>query len=43
MGLFNFGVAIEANNYETETEDQVWIKNENGQLVLMEEKHYDSN
>ena len=43
MNFFNFGVAIEANNYEIETTDQIWLKNEDGQLVLMEENNNDSN
>ena len=42
MILFNFGVATEANNFETETFDQVWIKDDNGQLVLMEDKDDES-
>lgn len=41
MGLFNFGVATEANDYEINMEDQVWIKNDKGQLVLMEAKNND--
>lgn len=43
MILFNFGVATEANDFETETLDQVWIKDDNGQLVLMEDKDNESN
>lgn len=43
MILFNFGVATEANNFETETFDQVWIKDDNGQLVLMEDNDNESN
>lgn len=44
MNLFNlFRVATEPNNYETETEDQVWIRNDKGQLILMEVKDDDDN
>lgn len=43
MILFNFGVATEANNFETETLDQIWIKDDNGQLVLMEDKDDEDN
>lgn len=43
MNFFNFGVATEANNYETETTDQIWIKDDNGQLILMEDKNDASN
>lgn len=44
MNLFNFfTVATEPNNYETKTEDQVWIKNDKGQLILMEVKNDDDN
>ena len=42
MNLFNFfTVATEPNNYEVKTEDQVWIKNDKGQLVLIEVKNND--
>ena len=41
MSLFHFGIATEANNYETDTEDQIWIKNDKGELV--EDKSYDNN
>ena len=44
MILFNFGVATEANDYEVQDiEDQIWIKTENGTLVLMEDIDYGSN
>lgn len=44
MNLFNlFRVATEPNDYEIETEDQVWIINNEGQLVLMEVKDDDDN
>ncbi len=44
MNLFNFfTVATEPNDYETITEDQVWIKNDKGQLILMEVKDNDDN
>lgn len=42
MILFNFGVATEANNFETETLDQVWIKDDKEQLVLMEDNDNES-
>jgi len=35
MALFRFGVATEKNNYEEDTEDKVWIRNEDGKLVLI--------
>lgn len=39
MNIFNkFNVATEANNYSEESTDQVWIRNEQGELVLMEVK-----
>lgn len=44
MILFNFGVATEANNYEPEDiEDQIWVKAEDGTLVLMEDTNYGDN
>jgi len=44
MILFNFGVATEANDYEIQdTEDQIWIKAEDGSLVLMEDIDYGDN
>lgn len=44
MNLFNlFRVATEPNDYETEIEDQVWIRNDKGQLILMEVKDDDNN
>jgi hypothetical protein len=44
MNLFNlFRVATEPNDYETEIEDQVWIRNDKGQLILMEVKDDDDN
>lgn len=43
MSLFHIGVATEANNYSEETNDQVWIRNENGKLVLVEDKEYEDN
>lgn len=42
MSLFHFGVATEANDYDMKTEDQIWIRNDNGELVLMEEDEDDS-
>lgn len=38
MILFNFGIATEPNNYENKEEDQVWIKDDRGQLILVEVK-----
>ena len=38
MKLFNFGTAIESNDYFEDTPDEVWIRNDNGELVLMEEE-----
>ena len=43
MGLFHFGVAIEANDYIADTEDQVWIKGDNGQLTLLEDSKDENN
>lgn len=43
MGLFNFRVATEANNYTADTEDQIWIKGDNGQLVLLEDSANENN
>lgn len=38
MALFHFGVATEANDYEiTNIEDQIWVRTEDGKLVLMED------
>jgi len=38
MALFNFGVATEANIHEIfDCQDEIWIKNDKGQLVLMED------
>jgi len=43
MNLFNlFRVATEPNDYEIEMEDQVWIKDDKGQLILMEVKNDDN-
>ena len=36
MKLFNFGVAKEPNNYELDTEDEIWVL-DNGKLVKMED------
>lgn len=44
MGLFNFGVAIEANDYEDENIlDEVWIKNDKGELVKLEDDEDETN
>lgn len=43
MNLFHFGTATESNDYYTETLDQIWIKDDNGQLVLMEDKDDEDN
>lgn len=43
MILFNFGIATEANDFETKNLDQVWIKGDNGQLVLMEDSSNENN
>lgn len=43
MRLFNFGVATEANDYIADTEDQVWIKGDNGQLTLLEDSTNENN
>lgn len=37
MKLFNFGIATEANNYEAAETEEIWVKNEQGQLVLVED------
>lgn len=39
MALFRFGVATEANDYNVETEDQIWVKTNDGRLVLVEDKN----
>lgn len=41
--LKRFSVATEANNYIEETEDQIWVRNEQGELVLMEENEDEDN
>lgn len=43
MMLFNLGVATEHNDYNEENEDQVWIKMDNGRLVLMEDSSNENN
>ena len=44
MSLFYFGVATEPNNFTQKGQkDQVWIKNDKGQLILMEVKDNDDN
>ena len=43
MKLFNINVATEANDYMTDTDDQVWIKGDNGQLILLEDSTDESN
>ena len=41
MSLFRFGVATENNNYEEETEDKVWVRDESGYLILVEGVKYE--
>lgn len=43
MALFRFGVATEANNYNIEIEDQIWIKTEDGHFILMEDDENEGN
>lgn len=43
MNLFHFGTAKEPNNFYDETLDQIWIKGDNGQLVLMEDSTDENN
>ena len=43
MNLFHFGVATESNDFYAEILDQIWIKGDNGQLVLMEDSKDESN
>ena len=33
--ILKIGVATENNNYEEDAEDKVWIRNEDGKLVLI--------
>lgn len=42
MKLFN-KIAIDANDYFEDTPDEVWVRNENGELVLMEEENDENN
>ena len=42
MILFRFGVATEKNNYEEDSEDKVWIRDINGNLVLMGGENHES-
>lgn len=43
MNLFRFGVATEANDFEeTEQLDEIWIKNDKGQLIQLED-NYENN
>lgn len=37
MALFHFGVATEPNNFTEDAEDKIWIKDEDGNLVLVED------
>ena len=41
MRFFRLGVATEANNYIEEQEDQIWVKSEDGHLVLVEDSSDD--
>ena len=44
MGLkdiLKIGVATEKNNYEEDSEDKVWIRNEEGKLILMGGEHHE--
>ena len=43
MVLFHFGVATEPNNFDADTNDQVWIKGDNGQLILLEDSTNENN
>lgn len=43
MALFHFGVATEANDYEKFEDDQIYIRNDNGELVLLEGIENDNN
>lgn len=36
MALFHFGVATEANDYEKIEDDKIFIRNDKGELVLLE-------
>ena len=43
MTFFKFGVATEANNYEEiDKEDEIWICNNNGELILVEDVNYEN-
>lgn len=43
MPLFRFGVATEPNDYyKDEQTDEIWIRNDEGQLVLVEDNSYES-
>ena len=37
MNIFNIGVATEANNYEKEAEDEIWIRTEDGRFIKLED------
>ena len=39
MSLFNFGVATEPNDYFADMDDQIWIKDDKGQLILLEDEN----
>lgn len=41
MALFRFGVATEKNIYEEDIEDQIWIRDINGNLVLIGGENYE--
>jgi len=43
MLFFNFNVATEPNDYFADMDDQIWIKNNDGELVLLEDVHDESN
>ena len=44
MNIFNIGVATEANDYEElDTLDEVWIKNDKGELVKLEDDENEAN
>lgn len=43
MSLFKIGIATEANNYQEDVKDQIWIKTEDGKFVLVEDDKNESN
>ena len=38
LNIFNFGVATEANDYFVDIEDEIWVRDTDGNLIPLEDE-----